>query len=168
MVICIEGARNVGKSYLINQLNLITYKFPFAKIANQININNTNDQLHYLSLGADIAFLELNKNTNDKKIIDRNFLSSLVFGVQSRRISFETAVKQGKFIKENYNFKIIYIEAYYKEDNRNKDNYTIYNQTETIELYKRLINKIKLDIIYFHNNFDEDSVLKFISLINNI
>lgn len=167
MVICVEGARNVGKSYLLSKLNEHIYKFSFVDIVKELNILNNDERLHYLSLGADIAFIEHFKEHINNHIIDRNFLSSLVFAVQANRITLEEAIKQGKYIKDNFesNFKIIYITADYREDNRNKDEYDFYKQNETIELYEKLIKEIDLDIIRFHNNFDEQSVIEFLKLM---
>lgn len=185
MVIMIEGARNVGKTFLLSKLDEKVYKFPFTNYTNEIftkqNTNyesfkelNTYTPIHYASIGTDIAVLELDKQNmfKDNIITDRNFLSSLVFGIQSKRITYQQAIIEGKYIVDNYNkFKIVLIfKDNETDDDRNKDRYKIYKYSETVQLYNDLINDIGLNdnVVFFNNTYDDDAVLQFKSLINNI
>lgn len=184
MVIMVEGARNVGKTFLLNKIKQKVYKFPFndyiinsyAKESHEVPFNQMNEYppIHYFSLGTDIAVLELDKQNmfKDNVITDRNFLSSLVFGIQSKRITYQQALIEGKYIVDNYKkFKIILV---FKDnetsDDRDKDRYNIYKYSATVQLYNDLINDIGLQdyVVFFNNTFDEDAIIQFNSLINNI
>lgn len=180
--ICIEGIRNVGKSFLIKNLdNKTVYKYPFANYFencyihdHNINIDvlNSRIDLAYLTMGYNTAVLELLKQNiiKDDIIIDRNFLSALVFNIQSGRITYEQAVNQYNYIFNQYadQFKIIWVTADIKQDNRNKDRWDIYNPNNTLLLYEKLIKDLNIPIIEFRNNFDEDSVIRFKELIEKI
>lgn len=180
MVTMIEGPRNTGKTFLLSQTNKQVYKFPFAnyikesytKQLNNIHFDelNKNKPIHYFSVGSDLAVLELDKqNIINNVYVDRNFLSTLVFGIQSGRISYDTALIEGEYIKTKYdNYRIIYINRELViEDNRNKDDYDIYKYDETHTIYHSLIYDLGLDdkITYFTNHFDNESIKKFKEII---
>lgn len=187
-LIIIEGSRNVGKTFLIDNIKMpITkYKFPFAKYFNECfvptiqvhkrikDINNLNQQpeLFFLTLGYDITILDLLKQGIIKEdlIVDRGILSDIVFGIQSNRISLPEALEAWYWILDTYGefFEVIYIKAQPNEDKRNKDMWDIYNQAETNEIYSMFMEITEMYYNYFTNDFTENSVIKFNDLITSI
>lgn len=184
----IEGARNVGKTHLINSLTakIPTYKFPFAKFYNECFVQNYNDtpeninskkELFYLTLGYDITILDLAKQglLKENIIVDRGILTNLVFGIQSGRITEKEAKIAWEYLLFEYSgfFEVVYIKSDNKEDTRNKDMWSLYNKEETEKLYRIFLTDMKisdLDPIIIKNNFDDDSIKNFnasINMINN-
>ncbi len=189
-IICIEGNRNVGKTYLINSLNIddehnyVKYKFPYVDFYNNCYtshltdnklIYNNHKELYYLTFGNDLTILDLfKKNLIDNNLlIDRGILSNIVFGIQAKRISYKEGKKCLDYIIEHYShlMDIVYINSIkLTKDNRNKDIWQIYNQEETHKLYNQIITdyKDKLNIYEFNNMYDNDSVDKFNLLITDL
>lgn len=182
-ILMIEGARFVGKSYLVDNLNLgvQTYKFPFAKYFNDSfakaraqeikNDLNSKKELYYLTLGYDITILDLMKQgiiTQDL-IVDRGILSNIVFGIQSGRITKEEGQDAWDWLCTEYGefFEIVYIHTEFKKDDRNKDMWgDIYEQQKTTDLYQQFI--MNTTIPSFENKFDAHSVERFNWCINRI
>lgn len=179
-IIMIEGARNVGKTYLINSLeNAQTYKFPFSKYFNESYTDglpdsakmncNGEESLFYLTIGYDITILDLAKKGLLKTdlIVDRGILSDIIFAIQAGRIDYYNAIKAWNWLYTEYEdvFKIYYITTDLNTDNRNKDAWNIYDQKETMDLYNNFIEignrDFRYDIHVFKNNFDDVSVTKF-------
>lgn len=183
-LVMIEGARNVGKTYLIDKLTkgIQTYKFPFAKYFNESFAKefseagkkelNSKKELYYLTLGYDITILDLFKNglISQDLIADRGILSNIVFGIQSGRISISEGMDAWEWLCEEYGdyFEIVYVTTKPKEDARNKDMWDIYDQAETMNLYNTFIQAAGTHVYEFENQFDDRSVERFNSAIDNI
>jgi hypothetical protein len=167
--IIIEGSRNVGKTHLLKSLDLPdnAYKFPFASYFNDCFKNdfegdwtavNGRSELSYFSLASDIAILDLIKQghiTHDI-LLDRNFLSTLAFGLLTKRITVEQATNQLKWVLDNYGdiIEIVYIKSDSgQNDDRAKDTWEVYNKKDTDYIYGYLLTKLKRPRI-FKNNFD--------------
>lgn len=172
MIFFIEGARNVGKTYLIDKLNKPVYKFPFKDVYTEYSSMsdshiNSNKELFYLNLGYDITLLDLVKNGQIKHdiIVDRGILSDIIFGIQSGRITKELGIKWWNYLcmYEDY-FETIYIYSKFEEDNRNKDMWEFYESEKTHQLYLEFMDEIDYEPIIFKNNKNKKSVNKFISL----
>lgn len=164
MLYLIEGPRNVGKTFLLNKLDKNIYKFPFVKFIENINVSNNNENVHFFAIGGDLAVLELHDKgfINTDIYCDRSFISSLVFGVLSNRISYNDALKQGRLILNTYKkFKVIYIYSEFIKDDRNKDIYSFYSPEETHNLYIKLFNDLNIDYINFYNEKNDKSVVNF-------
>lgn len=176
-IIIIEGARNVGKTYLIEKLGdvLPTYKFPFAKYFNEsftTDIDTDSKQalngereLFFLTLGYDITIFDLAKKglLRSDIIVDRGILSDIIFGIQSGRINEQTAIDAWNWLIQEYDdvFEIVYINAIYKEDDRNKDAWDHYNKDETIKLTIDFLDKVNYDVHMINNKFNISSVNNF-------
>jgi len=183
-VIFIEGARNVGKTYLIGNLksDIQTYKFPFAKYFKEsfskvhrdeaMEEVNSKKELYYLTLGYDITILDLFKKglISENLIVDRGFLSNLVFGVQSGRITVEEGIAAWSWLCKEYEdcFEVVYVCAQPNNDGRNKDAWDIYGQKETMDLYTEFMDTSHSNVMTFENKFDARSVYRFNSVIDNI
>ena len=177
-LIIVEGARNVGKTYLIDKISSLNkYKFPFAKYYNDAYSktidDNSNSELFYFTAGFDITLFDMHKNglIQNNLMLDRGFLSNIVLGIQSKRITYEQGVKHLNYILNNYpnSFEIVYIIAPEKIDDRNKDAWEIYKQKETLELYDKFLKLIPTQYIHIQkNNFDEKDKYNFFDLIMKI
>jgi hypothetical protein len=186
-LIQIEGSRNCGKTYLISQLDHNIhkiYKLPFINFynkcytkhlstENKMSLNN-NKELFYFTVGYDVTILDLLKtNIIDTNIItDRGMLSNLVFGIQSKRITINTAYDVYSWLNEQYKdyMEIVYIKGINNnsDESRNKDTWKIYNKNETDDLYNELIEKLNIPILNINNNFDNQSIINFKFLIDKI
>ncbi len=177
-IIIIEGSRNVGKSFLIDSIkhHFGLYKVPFKPWFDYVhegNMNNNGDKsLFYMPLGGEITTLDLYAKgiLNKNLILDRFFLSNVVYGIQSGRIEKDEAYKNARYILDNYSdvIKIIHIEADPKEDDRNKDGWNIYDQGTSNDLYSSVYKDLNIQPIRFKNTFDKQSVLDFYNLIYGI
>lgn len=180
----IEGARNVGKTFLIDRLNvgIDTYKFPFAKFFNDAytdgvdladkHIYNKKRELYYLTLGYDITILDLFKKglIGQDLIVDRGILSNIIYGIQAERITFDDGLLYWKWLCKEYGefFDILYIKADTKSDNRNKDMWNLYEQKETLKLYQDFFDVISDPVLVFDNKYDSGSVERFNRVVASI
>lgn len=179
-LIVIEGIRNCGKSHLIDSVKdtFGVYKYPFTEWNNYIKENGLNKDfdpaVFYLLFGHDTCILDLREkgllNPSKKLIQDRGFLSNAVFGIQSKRISKEEIIINLKWHLSKWTdvYKIIYITADPRPDNRNKDEWNIYDPIETNHIYLELMSELKIPYISFFNNFDKKSELDFFEVLRKI
>lgn len=166
MLYIVEGPRNSGKTYLLENSNISIprYKFVFNEFVNDFYIGPNDDiELFYYTIGFDNGLLDLvKKQIIDKPIImDRGFISDIVYAIQSGRINIEYGKSVMKYLYNKYKdcFKIIYIDSETKPDNRNKDKWDFYDSKETIKIYKSLLSGI--EHINFYNDFTDHSLNKF-------
>jgi Cdc6-like AAA superfamily ATPase len=148
-IIIIEGSRNVGKTYLINSIeqHFKSYKYPFTDWFNTVYnndiTNNINKEIFYLCFGMETGIFDLySKGLIDGPLIlDRGFLSNAVFGIQSGRIQLNEVVINLKWQLNRWPnlFKIVYIESESIVDTRNKDNWSLYDNEKTKEIYQMLL-----------------------------
>ncbi len=186
MFFFIEGSRNVGKTYLIEKalkdekLNLSYYKFPFYNISQQLKTDAKS-----LCIGKDLALLEMiNQLDFDKNlIIDRGFLSTVVYNQIYRDQDPLENIKLLEYIKENFKKKIciIYIEAdeearnilgiakVREKDNKMLDTYKIKEILSFYDVYLNLVETLpNVSVIRFLNKFNEDSVCLFKEAIKKV
>ena len=196
-MIYIEGARNAGKTYLIDRYlkefpnKFFIYKFPYFLLYNKLNLGKELNAGSYFSFGKDLDLLSLAKaNLLPKNLfLDRGFVSSIVFAILFRRARPEDMTNFIEMIKESYRdveINILYIEPNVQArsklglDDREKDQIelpalNLLNNTITDKSYEfyykwvfsQLLNSPNITIHTFTNNFDEESVLAFNSLVNS-
>lgn len=180
-LIMIEGARNVGKTYLSDSIDsrVARYKFPFAKYYNESFTAklepaekaslNGDPRLYYLTLGYDITILDMFKQglISESVILDRGVLSNIVFGIQSKRITLDEGRKAWDWIRAEYGgiFEIVYIHTDPVDDNRGKDMWTLYDRDETCRLYDMFIDD---NVFKIKNDFTDRGIFQFKSLVNDI
>lgn len=195
-IIQIEGARNCGKTFLTNKLIEEVgeefgevYKFPFVdfydnlfmKMNNCLPNNphkmdyNNKPELYYFTLGYDIMLLDLAKKglLKGNIIVDRGWLSNIVFGVQSGRIDFETGIIVAKWLDKNYSDILVTLyvsgDSKIEDKTRNKDAWSIYQSDKSRTIYNNLFSEMKKSkIVRFENKFDEASIDKYIDIISEI
>lgn len=185
MLYVIEGIRCSGKSFLINELiksgkDIFRYKFDYMNQAREI-FSKTN--FGSFSIGKDLQLLNLfSKEMFDKNIVlDRGIISSLVYGKTFKRLSnqqFEDIIDILEYngLIDNVNF--IYIDPdieklkeiiIHREKNDIKE-FSSMNIKTQLNGYNSFIEKYGtfMDIKSIKNNFDDDSVSKFINAFKEI
>jgi hypothetical protein len=179
----IEGAKNVGKTFLLSQLeNKTVYKFPFADYFNKfINTGDFNSSTesktaYHFSTAYDVTLLSLNKLglISSEVVVDRGFVSNIVLGLVQNRITPKESVDYIKYLRDNgwlEGIRIINIETVYSEAGRNKDEWEHLDRGQQDITSKLILESLKqydtgVEIVNFINNFDEESVIKFKALFN--
>ncbi len=168
MIYIVEGPRNTGKSYLINSLSN-NYKKHKLKYIDFYNNFYPNKEISWgFSCGKDLMFLSLvENNLIDNIILDRGFLSSVIYSILDKRINEEIGNYYIEYLKNQYekifdNFKIIFVSGK-NQNGRIKDYWDDYYKYEDeIFLYKKYINLFNNKIIInFENEFSEKSIESF-------
>lgn len=178
MLVIFEGARNSGKTYLAQKAsehnNIPLYKFEFVKWFNELGLEDSSRSSHLFALGKELQLLQANRDGILHPIIlDRGFLTVLVWGVLSKRIDFDEAIEQlDKIVSSNLleNCKVYYIHGDNpNKSDRNKDNWDFRDNTSDEKfLYEKFIHYIlenypsfdNFSIFSFENKFDEASIIK--------
>lgn len=177
MLVIFEGARNSGKTHLAqkaSEFNKVSlYKFEFVKWFNELNLSDDSRESHLFALGKELQLLQANRDgILNPIILDRGFLTVLVWGVLSKRISFEEALDElNKIIHSGLleNCRVYYIHGENpNKSERNKDNWDFRDNTSDEKfLYEKLILHIldvypsfeNFSIHSFENKFDETSII---------
>ena len=178
MLVIFEGARNSGKTYLAQKAsehnNIPLYKFEFVKWFNELGLEDSSRSSHLFALGKELQLLQANRDGILHPIIlDRGFLTVLVWGVLSKRIDLDEAIEQlDKIVSSNLleNCKVYYIHGDNpNKSDRNKDNWDFRDNTSDEKfLYEKFIHYIlenypsfdNFSIFSFENKFDETSIIK--------
>ena len=178
MLVIFEGARNSGKTYLAQKAsehnNIPLYKFEFVKWFNELGLEDSSRSSHLFALGKELQLLQANRDgILHPIIVDRGFLTVLVWGVLSKRIDFDEAIEQlDKIVSSNLleNCKVYYIHGDNpNKSDRNKDNWDFRDNTSDEKfLYEKFIHYIlenypsfnNFSIFSFENKFDETSIIK--------
>jgi hypothetical protein len=179
MLVIFEGARNSGKTYLAQKASdynkIPLYKFEFVKWFNDLKLKDDSRDSHLFALGKEIQLLQANRDGILQPIIlDRGFLTVLVWGVLSKRIDFDEALEElDKIMSAGLlrNCKVYYIHGENpNKSERNKDNWDFRDNTsEEKFLYEKFIQHIvevypgrfeEFSIYSFENKFDETSIIK--------
>lgn len=197
-MIIVEGARNTGKTYLINEtcgmfMNIKNFKFPFFEYYKSLDITSNNTASNYLTIGRDLTLIEaINQDVmNNDFIMDRGFISSVVFSKlfrdekEENLVAFINAIKNK--ITEKSKVDIIYIEA--DEEARDKNNIPVNRDKDHTELRELVKNHILLpnNYVYWYNwtleqlngnefinihrmvnTFDIKSETQFLNIVGNI
>ena len=177
MLVIFEGSRNSGKTYLAQKAsehnNIPLYKFEFVKWFNELGLADDSRESHLFAIGKELQLLQANRDGILQSIIlDRGFLTVLVWGVLSKRIDFEEAIDElNKIISSGLlkNCKVFYVHGDNpNRSNRNKDNWDFRDNTsDEKHLYEKFIRHIldcyssfdDFSIQSFENKFDETSII---------
>lgn len=177
MLVIFEGARNSGKTYLAQKASeynkIPLYKFEFVRWFNELKLEDSSRDTHLFALGKELQLLQANRDGILQPIIlDRGFLTVLVWGVLSKRIDFEEALEElNKIIESNLldNCKVFYVRGDNpNKSDRNKDNWDFRDNTSDEKyLYDKFIKHIletypsfnNFSISSFENKFNESSII---------
>ena len=168
-----------------------TYKFPYYSLYEKLELNKELNAGTYFSFGKDLDLLALAKANllPENLILDRGFTSSIIFAIMFRQAKPESMSNFIDIISTTYKdvkIDILYIEPNITErdklglsENREKDKEELpsLNLVDNIItdkvfdfnynwVFQQLANCSNISIHRFTNNFDEDSVNRFTSLMN--
>jgi len=173
MIILIEGARNSGKTFLVDKLESASkYKFPFPYWFDKLKLENNSKECHNFGLSKEILFHELNRDGFLGHIcLDRGILTVLVWGVMEKRITIQESLEQlDLFISEGLfrNVKVLYVSGNNPIKREFKDFWNDSDVEEEAKLYEIFFLALSRDpvgknieIHRIHNNFDPESINKF-------
>lgn len=173
-MVIIEGPRNVGKTFLLSKTGLDDkiYKFSVSQFFDLFGLQ-AEEKMVGFSLGKDFQIMKLNKEglIRPRTIMDRGFLSSVVYGVINNRFTKQFGDFYVKYIVDNFlsdDVLIVYIDAGCEGNpNRCKDRWDNKIEFENqIEIYKRYLPMIpRGNLTVFRNNFTPKSIEEFKELI---
>lgn len=195
MIIILEGPRNSGKSFLLNEFfkqntdpNIEYYKWFLGDWIKTLGLQNREQRgdVHYLSVGNILTIFDLMKDRNDKIIVfDRALITAYVWANLRGRISkpqcddeLERILKSDSY----QNIRTIYINPnpslIETKDTREKDfwdnlhtakeEYTAYDDI-LLEQRHHLNDKKKKNYFYeFYNEYNTQSIESFVGLIDGL
>jgi hypothetical protein len=144
MIILVEGARESGKSYLVDSaiqnFDLIKYKFDFPYWISRLELQNTST-IHYASIFNPISIFEIADKIDHNIIMDRSIFSAYVWSSLLKRFDEEYLREEFEnILQSSYyrNCKLIYIEniSSLQENDRAKND--IFEHYKDIESEKSL------------------------------
>ena len=171
MIKLIEGARNSGKSYLLQWAKIKSYKFDFPHWYGKLKLNNEDRETHSFALSKEILLHELNRDgfIPDDIYVDRGILTVLTWGVLKNRISMDEAVKQLWHFSEAGlfdNCEIIYVSGNNPRERGAKDLWDGSDKAKEQNIYEFLLDELhescpKCKIKRFTNTFSLISAVEF-------
>lgn len=179
-IIIVEGAKNVGKTYLMETSGIPSYKFPFAGYFNTFLKDNTDSvgtgdkTTYHFTTSFDVTIMSMAKQGliwGPRLLVDRGFLSNLVLGVVQKRITDEDAYAYMDFLhREGYigsNVRVLYIKRGNSPGGRDmpKDQWEYLTYEDVHNKYllyiEYLREKFGFEVEIFENTFDGEAVVKF-------
>lgn len=164
MIKLIEGARNSGKSYLLQWAKIKPYKFDFPHWYGKLKLNNEDRETHSFALSKEILLHELNRDgfLKHQVFVDRGIITVLVWGVLKNRISMDEAIKQLWHFSEAGlfdNCEIIYVSGENPRERGAKDLWDDSDKNKEQNIYEFLLGELheacpKCKITRFANNFN--------------
>ena len=184
MIYVFEGPRNSGKSYLSkaieSSLIIPRFQFDFGSYFNMLELaSKDNREAHSFSMGKELMIMQIAKDLKRSLpdyIHDRGILTVLAWGLSENRITEDDVIKQIEFIRRHdlmSEITIIYINGNNPDkSDRNKDqwDYAELNNRERSSFEFVILKFMELgfqNIKLFDNNFDDDSVERLKSYIND-
>lgn len=174
----VEGPRKSGKSYLIDNQNILpSFKFDFNQSFSDWNFEKNSKDIHNFGLGKEVMLHQLNqKGFLDQKIlVDRGILTNSVWGVFQERISLQRAKEDLKIFNDRGFFKnveIIYIDGEYS-NLREKDIWDSEDSKRTKEkeifiFLLTYLESLKVKVHIFTNEMNESSLEAFKTLLKQL
>ena len=169
MIHLIEGARNSGKTFLVNSLDFnYKYKFDFVGWSGNLEIVEKKSEIHNFALAKEIMLHDLNKNGFiERVIVDRGILTVLVWGILNKRITETEAYYQlNKFIDKGLfeDTTILYVYGNNPEGRQKEDFWSDDIREKEREIYESILEIYEINtgnVTTFINDFTEASVKKF-------
>lgn len=178
MITIFEGPRNSGKTFLSSRYSnlkkLPIFKFDFVGWFNKLKLDNESHETHLFAAGKELMLLQLNRDgLLYDFVLDRGFVTVLVWGILTERITEHDALLQLKLIHESgllKNVRIVYVVGENPDGlTRSKDNWDYMNgNNKESEITSRILDIIKNDysveVILVENDFSP----RVLSKIENI
>ncbi len=175
MIILIEGPRNTGKTFLLQEYN--TFKFPFTKWFQELGLKDQSRETHNVALAKEIMLHQLNRDGHITKdlIVDRGIITTWVWGIMQERITIREAITQIDFWNARDLFKdthILLVEGDNPQEREEKDIWDGVEYDQEQEIYSEVIKVLTKQGINigmpFINRFDENSTQRFRTIITEI
>lgn len=183
-IILIEGCRNTGKSYLIENSGISSYKFPFRTYFDEFlktvtdTVGTGDKSTYHFSTSFDITLHSMSKLglINGPLLIDRGFLSNLVLGVVQKRITDDDAHRYMDFLAQQgflgSNVHVIYVYRKKAEGRTEYKDQWEYLDSEEVHLkyteyMEYLLLKHGFVCFSLCNDFDDASLERFKLMIKN-
>lgn len=182
-LIFIEGVKNSGKTYLIENSKFPSYKFPFANYFNQFlktgdnELGNGDKATYHFSTSFDVSLLSMHKMGLIKTplLIDRGFLSNVALGTIQGRISDEEGRKYLDFLDDQEFYgatRVIYVNNTSLSGAGRQVPKDQWESLDRIRLHEKYMEymeymneKFYIKCEFFNNSFDEDSLDRFKQII---
>lgn len=173
MIYFIEGPRNVGKTFLLKQINKNNYHYfknSYAEMKQIFNLGDTKT-IGY-QIGKDVTIMKMLEqeiiDNNKLIIIDRGFISSCVYSDILGRISESYLINQIKYITNIAKdlWKIIFVYGENPIQRGPKDFLDDMPYQIQFDTYLKYLQYIpKSNLIEFENCFDQGSIERFKTLL---
>jgi hypothetical protein len=171
-LILADGARNVGKTFLLSQAPRPTYKLPFAGYFSSLEeLPATGGvDMHHFTAGYDLTLFGLyHAGLLAPCVVDRGFLSNIAFDLMQGRITPQRARRYIDYLASHLLLEgvtVLHVTADDRGDDRNKDRWAHLPAGDYVELFREYAAYAKeqapgLELIEFKNEFDEASVRRF-------
>ncbi len=162
----IEGPRNVGKSFLIQK---VLEKKNFKLLKTEVIPIFSEIKNPYILIGKELPILSMLENHQfDSIILDRGFISTLAYGDFFQRYSSTEMDVLTRYINsKNLNLTILLLSGENPNKERNKDSFDFLDSRyeEQLKYFDKYFDRITCcKKVKFTNNFDEDSVDRFLDL----
>ena len=188
-IICCEGARRSGKSFLINSQKVFPhFKFEFNEAFEGLVFEKSSTDVHYFGLGKELMLHQLdrdgllvkqfptgwNKNTNSI-IVDRGIITNTVWAIFQNRISEQQAEKELRWVMRQdllRNSCFVCIEGTAqlerKKDIWDSADARVQEEKDLFNHFFNLLEKTGHNVKRFKNNFDTNSVVEFDNFLKDI
>ena len=178
-ILIVEGPRKAGKTFLVsNQTVCPVFKFDFNKNFARWNLEKESRETHFWGLGKEIMLHELNRSGFLKDgwlLVDRGILTNSVWGVFQKRISEQQAI--GDLIKFSglgffEDVRFLTVDGQWgnerKKDIWDTDDTRGEEERALFRSFSQTLLDLKVPVDVFPNNFDEDSLKRFILTLQQI
>lgn len=179
MLICVEGIGGIGKTTLIQNSDYknLYYHYPFVDNS-KLKFFKNKKALMGMTMGKDLDIIQFHKSRPKiNTIIDRSFLSTLVYGELLNRAKpkhLEDYFNKIQYeLHNNPTVVIIYVYSYdYQKPKDRKDGYDRWRTDETKENYLHYVSLLKENCPHttttFMNNYNETSIRDFNFLLETL
>jgi hypothetical protein len=177
-LLIVEGPRKSGKTYLVNNQKIHpVFKFDFNDHFSKWKLGKQSEITHWFGLGKEVMLHELYQKSvisNNKTLVtDRGILTNSVWGIFQGRTTDKQARKDLKNFRDLGLFKnvtFIVVQGNWKKE-RKKD---VWDEDDTraeeegylFKSFSLLLQDLGVDVIFFPNEFDENSLERFNLLLN--
>ena len=176
-LIIIEGNRKAGKSFLINSQHWFpVFKFDFNGLYNTLKLPQNGGRTHHIGYGKELMIHQLHRDGFISDIImDRGVITNSVWGILNNRVTKKSVYSELDYMIDSGLFKncFFFLIKGVSTGIREKDNWDfmdlqIPHEIELFEEFYEFLYKKGVKIQIINNNFDQESLSNFQSIIKNL
>tara|TARA_Y100001963_G_C6605052_1_gene364365 strand:- start:22 stop:570 length:549 start_codon:yes stop_codon:yes gene_type:complete len=168
MITMIEGPRNTGKTYLLEQSGKKVYKFPYAKWYDILDLGLDKLAANAFGMGRLILHDLDNNGYLGNIITDRSIISPLAWGVIEGRVTRQKSQELLMQMLENgiinVDNNIIYVTGENESSRDRNDHWDSSDYEIEDEMYYHIMETLEyygMNVIRFENKFDKLSTVAF-------